>query len=115
MSVSRQSLPAVTIINAGSMTGTNVLTSTTLKTDMLESIGIEAVWTGTPNGTFAINYSMDGVTFYPLTTSTITNPAGSASNTNGVLTGFPFPYMNITYTNASSTGTLTVKASGKGV
>lgn len=117
-----KSLPTFQIFTAGVMTGTNVLTSTVTNIQNLDNVAIELIWTGTPNGTFTVDGSLDYAltngaagTWVSLTLSPAPAAAGSASNALINLNGLAFPWIRVTYTNASSTGTLTGYISGKAV
>lgn len=97
------------LIQAGVMTGTTKLPSKSQDVSNFDNVGLQFEWSGTPNGTLAILGSIDGVNFRPWTPSpSLTNPAGSASGFITGLNQFPFPYFQVTYTNASSTGVLDV-------
>ena len=95
------------------MTGTTVL-STTLALDIrtMPRACIVASWTGTPNGTFSVQGSVDGILFADM--GITVNPAvGSADNRFIDLTETGADFVKLVYTNTSSTGTLTVKGSAK--
>lgn len=94
------------VITNGVMTGTNVLTSTTPNTECMDSASVHFIWTGTPNGTFAVQGSNDNATWTDVTLSSAITAAGSASSALINLFPWPFKYFRCTYTNSSSTGTL---------
>lgn len=73
----------------------------------------EAIWTGTPTGTFSIEGSLDNTNWYP-TGADVNNPAGSADSTLENL-GFPagFRYIRLSYTNISGVGLLTINGMAK--
>ena len=101
------------IVENGSMTGTAVITSSTIDLSVWEHLSIQFVWTGTPNGTLAMQVSNDGSTWSSYTI-TLPSVAGVASNGAVQISSIAHQFARITYTNSSSTGTLNVKASCKG-
>lgn len=102
------------LINAGVMTGTNVLNSQTFNLQNLDNIGLQVEWTGTPTGTIEVMCSINNITFYALTFDpTLAQPSGSASGYLINLNQVPFPYLKVRYTNSSGVGVLNVWLSGK--
>lgn len=99
----------VTIINAGTMTGTSAITSSTVDMSFSSLLSLQLVWTGTPNGSVVVQVSNDATTW---SSYTITMPsiAGSAGNGAVQLADFAHQFVRVVYTNSSSTGVLTVKA-----
>lgn len=101
---------------SGTMTGTTAITAVATNIANLDNIGFQISWTGTPNGTFQVQCSIDGTNFYPLTFDpALTAPAGAAGSFLINLTLLPFPWIRLVYTNASGTGALTAWISGKDV
>lgn len=98
----------VVFTGSGAMTGTNTITSA--KPTFIGNVdngGLEISWIGTPTGTLSIQCSISNVTYYSLTFSPgITQPAGSAGGYLIDLNQIPFPYIQISYTNVSGSGTL---------
>lgn len=108
------------------MTGTTVLTSPVLNIRFLDNIGIQLNYTGTPNGTFAVQVSADheqdpqGNTTVPGTWIAVAlNPApvaaGVASNIYIDLNQLSSPWLRVQYTNTSSVGVLNGFATAKAV
>lgn len=73
---------------------------------------IQAVWTGSPEGTLTLFISNDGVTYSLYTGSSISVTTAGDFLWNLVSCGFNF--VKLRYTFASGTGTLNVSSSYKG-
>lgn len=117
----------ITLLSGASMTGTTTVSSDPILVDQIYGFAIQAVWTGTPNGTLTLqaactpvdkqlNVSSGG----PYTVSTWTDVAsyaisGSAGNYMFNVIGGFYNFARITYTNSSSTGTLSANLVVKGV
>lgn len=98
------------------MASTNTLYSQIVDVSMMDNIGLEVTWTGTPTGTFTVNASNSGSNFYPLTFNPVlTQPSGSGSGYVIDLTAYPFKYILLQYVNSSGTGSLTVYGQKKDV
>lgn len=97
---------------SGSMTGTAALYSNIFEVSRMDNIGLEFNWTGTPNGTFQVFGSISGSNFYDIGAS-LPAATGSASGFLLNLNQYPYKYFYIKYTNASSTGALTVFGQAK--
>ena len=104
------------IIDAGSMTGTAVITSTVIDTKGLSSLGIQATWTGAAVGTFAFQVSNNEQVDWATVAldKLLTNPNNNAGTSAGQLNVAPYKFVRLIYTNTSSTGTLNAWISGKG-
>lgn len=110
--MSKNVLTKYPLIANGNMTGN--LTSAAVWEMWQDNLGIQVTWTGTPVGVLAVNGSVDGVTFYPLTFNpALTQPAGSAGGYLINVNQFPFQFMTFTYTATSGTGTLNALLSSK--
>lgn len=114
-------IPAASYISAATMTGTTAVAGPWINISNFKTVAFQAAWTGTPTGTFAINVSADldptgspvlGATALTLPSSPSPNPAGAAGSWVFFLSGLSTPWVQLVYTNASSTGTLNVGASG---
>lgn len=117
------------VIDAGTMTGTDVITGPWVSLEGLDMISFQAQWTGTPNGAFSFETtnaqkaSGSGVPSASATATALTlpasfaagNPAGSASNFMFEFVDMSEAFIRIKYTNASSTGVLNVDVMAKGV
>ena len=107
-------LQSLSLFSAQAVTGTNTYTSATFDVHNLDSVGFQISWTGAMVGTITINGSIDGVNFYPLTFSpALTQPNNNATGYIVSLQQVPWPYLNVVYVNSSSSGNLTIYASGK--
>ncbi len=105
--------PGPTLLNSA-VSATNVYTTPTQAVANKDNVGLQIVFTGTMVGTLTVNCSVDNVTFIPLTFSPVlTQPSGSALSYLISINQIPFPYFNVSYTNASGSGTLVVKWSTK--
>jgi len=109
------SLPAgLHLMNAVAVSGTNTYTSDTFNAADFDNCGLEIVFTGTMVGTLEITASISNSNFIPLTFSPVlSQPTGSNLKYLVNLNQFPFPYYQVSYTNASGSGTLDVWSSGK--
>jgi hypothetical protein len=95
------------VIN-GVMSGTNTIYSQIIDVSVMDNIGLEVTWTGTPTGTFSVYASNSGINFYALTFSPVlAQPSGSAGGYLVGLTQFQWKYILLEYVNASGSGILT--------
>jgi hypothetical protein len=111
-------LPPKQVVTNGSMTGTASVSTPAMDMSTMPRIAFQAIWTGTPNGSITIEGSLDYNSVTASGTWTdlgagIIGPAGVAGNIifDGQYTAIP--WIRLTYTNASSTGTLNVYAAAK--
>lgn len=101
-------------IVAGTMSSTNTIYSNIIDLSKMDNVGLEITWTGTPTGTFQVMGSNSGINFYALTFNPVLGqPAGSGGGYLIDLTGYPFRYIMLQYTNASGSGTLTAYGQSK--
>jgi len=112
------------VITNGSMTGTTAIHSQVTILTNLTQVGYMVSWTGTPNGTFSVEVSndysenADGSVRNTGTWTAVTltgSPVASGSSGHGFinLDSIAAYAMRLTYTNASSTGTLQAYVSAK--
>lgn len=110
------------------MTGTATLHSHPMDWQTIRGGAIQAVWTGTPTGTFTVEGSLnylpnpDGspgtgtnAGVWTSLGASVSNPAGSAGNSIVDISLTGVPWVRLTYVNVSGTGTLTVYGAGKGI
>jgi hypothetical protein len=81
------------------------------------NIGLQLIWTGTTQGAFTFQLSMDQTNVAVTLANTdfapnLTNPAGAAANTGGQV-ATDFTYMRIVFTRAAGDGTLVGYVVGK--
>lgn len=107
---------ASTVISAGTMTGTTVITSKVVDASFVDNLSVQFVWTSgtTVSGSLACAVSNDGVTFSPYTVTLPTISASAGGNGIAVFQAFPYKFLRFTYTNSSGTGTLNTYVVGKG-
>ncbi len=105
--------PGPQILSA-SVSSTNTYVSLTQAVANKDNVGLQIIFAGTMVGTLTVNCSIDNVHFDALTFSPVlTQPSGSALRYLIDLNQVPFPYFNVSYTNASGSGTLSVFFSAK--
>lgn len=111
MSGRKNVLIPFSIITSGDMSGD--LTSTVSNIQYMDNIGIQLVWTGTPTGDFTVDVSVDQVTWTSLTLSPSPAATGAADNIYIDVNQISAPYIRVTYTATSGSGTLNAKITGK--
>ncbi len=105
--------PGPTLLNSA-VSLTNVYTTAPQAVANKDNIGLQIIFTGTMVGVLTVNCSIDNVHFDPLTFNpALSQPAGSNLRYLIDLNQLPFPYFNVSYTNASGSGTLAVYFSTK--
>ena len=84
-------------------------------------LSIQATWTGTPTGTFALQCSFDGVNFVTIpgaaaefTANGNAQPAGGAGSATWNWSNVPGTLARLLYTATSGTGQLTARAAQGG-
>lgn len=111
-------LGPIALVPSGSMTGTETITSQIFDVRSFEGFAFQPTWTGTPTGTFSIQVSLDYVpnpaggtpinagTWSDLGASIPQNPSGGAGSTYVPVYGSCSAFVQLSYTNASGSGTL---------
>lgn len=123
MSGRKNVLPLYTIISNGDMSQSS-LTSLATNIQFMDNVCIQLVWTGTPSGAFTIQGSLthqqdsqgniiNAGTWTDLSLSPAPVAAGSASSILIDMNQLSFPWIRVTYTKTSGTGTLTAVIGGK--
>jgi hypothetical protein len=130
MGSTKRFLKQFKVITAGAMASTNTLTSAVTDITGLDNVGFQFDWTGSPTGTFQIqvsaNYNQNDAsngsptlnagTWVPVVVTYWNGSAYVTSTTIPTSVGSPIyvdctqlsaPYIRCTYTNISSSGTLT--------
>lgn len=125
MSGRKNQLPSYQSITDGDMSGN--LTSDVTDIRYMDNISIQLVFTGTPTGAFSVEGSLDYNR--PDPTTGVTNPgtwtamsfttppvaSGAAGTILLDLNQLSFPFIRVTYTAGSGSGTLQCWVSGKAV
>lgn len=89
------------------VTGTNTYTSPITDISQQHNVGLDVRFAGTMTGTFTVNCSNDGIVFNSLTfTPPLAQPAGSNLQYLVDLNQVPFRYLQVSYVNASGSGTI---------
>ena len=72
-------------------------------------------WTGSPNGEFSFEGSIDGSNWFEIVTAADLpeNPGGSASQTGDVVSACPVNWVRLKYTSTSGSGTATAHIGAK--
>src|SRR4051812_28612104 len=90
------------ILEAGVMTGTDVLESETFSIQNLDNVGLQIQWTGDAVGTIEVQASVNNIDFHTFTFDPVlAQPAGTDGGYLVSLNQVPFPYVKVIYTNAS--------------
>ena len=96
------------------VSGTATVNSETFNCSNLDNLGLQIAFAGTMTGTLTVNCSIDNKNFAALTfTPPVSQPSGSNLSYLIDLNQLPFPYLQVSYTNASGSGTLDVYLSAK--
>lgn len=124
MSSRKNKLQTFPVIINGAMASTSTLHSAPVNVEYLDNIGFQANFTGTPVGTFSVEVSADylqtatGVVqnsgnWIALTLSAVPAAAGAAGSIYVDVTQISAPWIRLSYTNTSSSGTLNAFATAK--
>jgi hypothetical protein len=119
---SKNVLPPYHVINATSMAAS--ITGAATNIQYLDNVSVQASWTSTPVGTIAIEGSLDH-SANPITNQTINAgtwttilsyaAGGAAGGFLQDMNNLSFPWIRVSYTRSSSSGTLDVYISGKAI
>lgn len=104
-------LKPILLVSAGDMSGN--ITSSSIQIQFLDNICIQAIYTGTPTGTFSVEGSLDNSNWVALATAPSPNPTGSAGSSLVQYSNQSIVYIRLKYTVSGGTGTLTAYISGK--
>ncbi len=114
---SAQWAPGYKLSGLGAVSSTTTYHSETFNMSNLDDVGLQIQFTGTPTGTLTIEVSINNSTWDTIPTAdinpSVVSPSGSAIDNVYSIKLSPFPYLRVSYTNASSTGTLSAWVSGK--
>ncbi len=92
---------------ATAVSGTTTYNSAITDLNQQHNVGLDVRFAGTMTGTLTVNCSNDGVVFTALTFNPpLSQPTGSSLNFLVDLNNVPFRYLQVSYTNASGSGTL---------
>lgn len=119
----------IVLLTNAAMTGTSTVVSAPIPLDQIFGYAVQAVWTGTPNGTLILQASCDVPATQPQTSNggpySITNwtpidgasttIAGSSGNFMFNVDGAYYRWVQLSYTNTSSTGSLSALMFVKGI
>jgi len=94
------------LMAAGDMSGD--LVSDSFETIQFDNIGIQFIWTGTPEGDFAVEISLDDENWTALPLSPAPAAAGAPDNAYVELNQTTAKYIRCTYTQTASAGTLQI-------
>ena len=95
---------AAQIVTSSSMTGT--VTSASIDIRFIDNVAFQFNFTGTPNGTFFIDGSIDNSNWNALVLTPVPVASGAAGSILINLAELGFPYVRCRYVPSSSTGTL---------
>jgi hypothetical protein len=109
---SYRSIDPVLVVTSGDMSGS--INSSQLDIGHLTNAAFEAVWTGSPVGSFKVEVSLTGNNWADLGVS-ISDAAGSAGSRVVNISGLAVKYIRFVYTFTSGTGTLNVYGSARGI
>lgn len=103
-----------TQFDAVAVSSTATVNSPITEISQQHNIGLDIRFAGTMAGTLTVNCSNDGVVFSALTFNPVlSQPAGSNLNYLIDLNQVPFKWLQVSYTNATGSGTLTSILSSK--
>lgn len=102
------------LMEAVAVSSTSTVNSPVYNANFSDNIGIQISFVGTMTGTLSVQCSVDNVNFIALTFNPVlSQPAGSNLSYLIDINQLPFPYIRVSYTNASGSGTLSASLSSK--
>ena len=106
----------ITLLDAQAISSTNTVTSSALQLDYLSFVAITITTTSTATGTAKLQVSLDGSTWIdaPNSGNTANKSVSGAGSAYWDVPNVSIRYIRVSYTNATNSGTLTVKAFAKG-
>lgn len=106
----------ITLLDAQAISSTNTVTSSAIQLDYLSFVALQITTTGTATGSAKIQASIDGTTWMdaPNSGNTANKTVSGAASQYWDVANVSVRYMRVSYTNATNSGTLTVKAYAKG-
>lgn len=106
----------ITLVDGEAISSTNVVTSTAIQLDYLSFVAFTITTTSTATGAAKIQVSIDGSTWIdtPNSGNTAHKTISGAGSAYWDVPNVSVRYMRVVYTNATNSGTLTIKAYAKG-
>jgi hypothetical protein len=106
----------VTLSDAVAISSTNTVNSASFQMDYLSFVTITVTTTGTATGSAKLQGSIDGSTWidFPNSGSTANISVSGAGSHMWNVPNVSVRYMRVSYTNATNSGNLTVRAFAKG-
>lgn len=104
------------ILTDGAMANTDTLYSVAMDISRLLNCSLQAIWTGTPNGTISLQGSNDNSNWNDLDdiNSQINQPSGSGGSLLLDIDRLSFAFLRVKYVNSSGSGVLNITAHHKG-
>jgi len=98
------------------MSGTSVITSSSISIAYTDVLSLQLSWSGQPQGTFDLQGSIDAIQWASVPLSPAAAASGSGSfliliNTNNLA----YPLARVVYTNSTASGTLSCWLNTKGL
>lgn len=107
----KNNLATYTSLSAGNMAGNLISDVTDIR--WLDNIVVYLTFTGSPVGGFSVEVSPDQTNWYALAIVPTPTAVGISGNHRIELNQLSDPYIRVTYTRTTGTGSLTVVIAGK--